>query len=323
MVRFIGIGIETTYGEAATITDYIDAVSESITGGQSFIDVETAGTRWIRERVPGPWSESGSFDIIVNADNITKILKCALGDVTTSDDGGSPAVAYKHEFKPSSTLPSFTLEVCPDVGSYSRQIVGCGITSLRFEAPARELLTASVDILAAKEKLISPSTPTFTTRRPFVFYDGQISGLVTANVEAFRLTIENDIPDDAFVLGSRFLPGLRVQGFTVSGELDLTFLDWDAYQKFLGSASATEPGTTAESYSLTATFTSPEETGSSVAGFENYELEFHLPKIYLDTAEAHFDRRDRIVETVRFTAVYDSTADYVVKVTVVNTKSEP
>jgi len=322
VTRFIGIAEETTYGTPVASVEYVDVVSESIVGEQSFLDLDTAGSRWIRARYPGAWVQSGSIDLIPNASRISKFLKWALGNVTTTGDATTPT-AYKHEITPASTLPSFTLEIFPDVGSYSRQITGCGITSLRFEAPAREFVTATVDIIGRKEKLISPTTPSFVSRRPFIFYDGSVSGLVSANVEAIRLTIENDIADDAFVIDDRFLPGLRVQGMTVTGELDIAFLNWDIYRKFLGSATALEPGATADSYSLTVTFTSTEQTGSAVAGYEYYQMKFELPEIYLDTSTANFDRRDRIVQGVSFTAAYNDTAGYIIKATVINEKSAP
>ncbi|RLE67001.1 MAG: hypothetical protein DRJ38_00075 [Thermoprotei archaeon] len=321
MARFIGLAEESSYGNAATIDHWIDVVSESITSDQQMIDVETAGLRARRYRVPGPYRVGGSFDMVVAPDNITLILKAALGSATTTDSGGG---AYKHEFTPADTLPSLTLEICPDVGSLSRQVVGVGITSLGFEATAREVLTASVDVIGQKESLVSPSSPTLPSLRPFIFYEGALSlgGSDVANVEAFRFTIENDIPDDAYVLGSRFLPGLRVQGLTVSGDMDVAFLSWDLYKRFFGSATATEPQTSLESVSLTLTFTG-ESTGDSTSGYENYKLIAEFPKVYFDTSEANFDRRDRIVQSLGWTAIYDSSSGYICKITVINTSSTP
>jgi len=325
--RFIGIAEETTYGTAVSATDWIDVVSESITSEQGFIEVETAGMRERVKRVPGPYNVGGSFDMIVNADNITKLLKWLLGAAETTDDGSSPTpLAYRHEFTPSQTLKSFTMEICPDVGNQSRQVVGCMVSSIAFEASARELLTASVDVIGQKDSLISPSTPTFSTLRPFIFFEGVVSdgGNPISDVEAFRVTIENDIPDDAYVLGDRFRPDLtkRVQGMTVSGDMDIAFLDWDYFKKFYGSATATEPQTSITPLALKLTFTG-ESTSSSVEGFDKFLLEIDLPKVYLDTSEANFDRRDRIVQSLGYTAVYDAVAGYICKVTVVNENESP
>ena len=285
------------------------------------IDVETAGLRARRYRVPGPYRVSGSFDMVVAPDNIALLLKAGLGSVSTTAGGGG---AYKHEFTPADTLPSLTLEVCPDVGSRSRQIVGVGITSLGFEATAREVLTCSVDVLGQKETLVSPSSPTLPSLRPFIFFEGSLSlgGSDVANVEAFRFTIENDIPDDAFVLGSRFLPGLRVQGMTVSGDMDVAFTTWDLYKRFFGNATASTPQTSLESVSLTLTFTG-ESTGDTTAGYENYKFIAEFPKVYFDTSEANFDRRDRIVQSLGWTAIYDSASGYICKLTVINTDATP
>jgi len=320
MARFIGLAEETTYGTAVDADHWIDVVSESITSSQEMIDVETAAYRARRYRIPGPYRVGGSFDMIVAPDNIGLLLKALLGSVSTTNDGGG---RYKHTFTHDTTIPSLTLEICPDVGNRSRQITGVGVRSISFESPAREALSATVDVIGSYEKLITPSTPTLPTLRPFVFYEGSLTmnGSTIANVEAVRLTIENDIPDDAFVLGSRYLPGLRLQGFTVSGEMDITFLSWDYYKRFFGSATASAPSTEVESVSLKLTYTGPSTGGSGE--YANYKLEFDMPKVYLDTSEATFDRRERIVQTLGFTAIYDESSDYAIQVVLVNTSSSP
>ena len=321
--RFIGIAEETTFRTPVSATEWIDIVSESINPNRNVIDVETAGRRELVARVPGPFFVSGSFDMIVNADNITKLLKWLLGNVSTSDDGGSPAV-YKHEFTPGDSIKSFTLEICPGVGGQSRQIAGTAVRSIAFEAPARELLTATVEVLGAKEELISSSTPTFSSLRPFIFFEGSLTleGSSVGRAEAFRCTIANTIPDDTHVLGDMFLPAIDLLGIRVTGDMDVAFTSWDYWKRFYGSATATEPQTSIEPVSLQFKMTG-QSTGSSVAGFENYLLQIDIPKAILDATNANFDRRERIVQGLGFGAVYDESSDYIVKVTVVNKKSAP
>jgi len=323
--RYLGIAEEATYGTPVAAVEYIDIVSESVRPSQEFIFLETAGYRETREAIPGPFTISGDFDLVVNADNITKFLKWALGDVTTTVDDAAAPVAYKHEFTPANEIKSFTSEIHPGVGGYSRQVAGCIVTTLRLEAVARELLTSTISIVGSKPTRITESVtgrPTFSTVRPFVFFEGVVSGFVSADVEAVRWSYANAVAEDAFVLGSRFLPAIRLQGQTVEGDMDIAFVRWDEYERFYGAVGATEPGTEVGPVSLKLTFTGL-STGSTVVGFENYLLELDLPRIYLNTIEANFDRRERIVERLAFRATYDTTAGYICKVTVINKKSEP
>jgi len=326
LAKFVGIAEETTYGTPVTASEWIDINSESVNPDHAWIDVETAGSRALMNRIPGPYRVSGDIVYVVNPDNITKMLKWLCGSVTTSDDGGSPAVAYKHEFTaPSSSIKSFTLEISPDVGNQSRQIAGCAVRSLAFDAPeARGIVSVTATILGQKETLITPSTPTFSTLRPFAFFDGslKVAGSEIADAEAFSITLENDIPDDVHVLGSRFLPGIRLQGFTVTGSMDVAFTSWDLYKRFFGSATATGPQVIPETVSIELTLTG-DETGSSVTGFENYQLKIEIPKATLDSSEANIDSRSRIVQSLGFTGLYDPTSGYAAKITVVNKNSEP
>jgi len=327
--RFIGIGEESTYRTPVAATEYIDVVREALgPSDRSFIAVETAGRRELPDKVPGPYRAGGSFDFIVNADNITKLLKWALGNVTTTDDGLATPVAYRHDFTPADEIKSFTIEAAPGVKDgatlKSRQFAGCAVRSLSLEAVARELLVSTVEVIAAKDALINSTTPTFSTVRPFVFFEGQLTleGSAVANVEAFRVRIENSIPDDAHVLGDMFLPGIRLEGIRVTGDMDVAFLNWDLWKRFWGSATATEPQTNVENVGLKLTMTGL-STGSTGAGFENYKLEVDIPAAYLDTSEAGFDRRTRTVQSLGFEGVYDASAGHLIKVSVINKKSAP
>ena len=314
--RYVGLGIESSMGAETAPYEFIDVVSESVRGEQNIIYIETAGLgRSIRQAVPGPWGESGDIDLIVGPENIEYILFATLGQVKyyASGDG-----AYKHVFEPASTIPSFTLEIAPDVGGRARRITMAGVSSLRLEAVAREALTATMSIVAAKEKLVNESTPTFSTKRPFVFYDGvmKIDGGTVARCEAWRGTYENTIADDAYVLGSRFLPTLIVGPCNFSGDMDIQFLDWQYYEKYLGG---TEPGKTLQTISIELNFVG-ESTGSSVSGYDKYMLKIEIPKVTLNTSEASFDRRERIVQSIDWQAIYDPTYGYLCRFTVVNTR---
>ena len=327
MVRFLGIGKESTYRTAVSVSEYINIISESIAPDWDRVKLEEAGYRFATDKLPGGFKVTGDISLYVDAQSITKFLEGLLGNVSTSDDGASPAVAYKHTFTPANSLPSYTLEIFPEYpADYSRQISGTGILSMRLEAEAGSPLTATIGVLGAKENLISPSStsPTFANISPLPFNNSsvEIEDSAVATVEAFRLDISNSIPDDAFVLNDMFLPALRLEGGEITGEMDIAFTSWDYYKLFYGSSSATEPSETPSTVKIELIATGG-STGSSTAGYENYKLAITLPKCRLDASNANFDRRSRIVQRLGFEALYDSSSGYAIQVEVVNTKSAP
>jgi len=327
MTRFIGIGKESTYRTAVSASEYINIISEDIVPDWDWVKLEEAGYRFVRDKIPGGFKETGNINLYVDAQSISKFFEGLLGSASTSDDGGSPVVAYKHTITPANSLPSYTLEIFPESPiTYSRQVVGTGMLSMRLEAEAGSPLTATVGILGAKESLIPPSstTPAFANKSPLPFNNSsvEVEDSAVATVEAFRLDISNRIPDDAFVLNDMFLPALRLEGGEITGEMDLAFTSWDYYKLFYGSSSATEPSETPETVKVELIATGG-STGSSETGFENYKLAITLPKCRLDTSNANFDRRSRIVQRLGFEALHDTSSGYAIQVEIVNTKSAP
>jgi len=319
VVKFIGLGKEASYAVSVARTHYLDIVRESLNPDQGYIDPETAAYREGRLRIPGPYIVSGDVDILVDPDSILEILSALTGQSPTT-----PAGTLKtYTFTPQSSLFSVTMEVAPGIPTTgtakARLLKGAVIKSARFEAPARELITCTLGIHAASDHLRDAGTPTFSTKRPFVFYDGTlyIAGSAVANVEAFRVTVENDVPEDTHSLGSRYLQGIRLGGITISGDMDLAFDDWDQYKRFWGSATATEPSNTAESVKIKLHCTSTD----SVAAGSFCQFEIYLPKVYFDTTRANIDRRERIIQGIDFTGIYHSSIQAGVKFTVKTDRS--
>lgn len=334
--RYVAISREEpwSYGSSATVNaswaQYFDVVSESIAPDQGMIEVRTAGYRSMRKRVLGGYKLEGSIDFIGDPNEVASLLYMAFctGSDVSSDTDLTTTTAYQYTVEPKQELNSFTAHIAPAVtdssGTYKlRECVGGFITGLTLEASAGEILTVSTDWTFQKDKIVTDtineadSAPGFSTADPLVFTQGSVEfdDNVIANVEAFSVTFENDIDTDAFVLGSRFLPGMRIQGFNVTGNMDIAFEDWTQYQRFLGSASAVMPSSTVSPYHVELIFTGG-LTGNT-GSYPNYALEIDMPEVYFDTTEATFDARDRIVQSIDFTAIHNGTR--VVQAITVNT----
>lgn len=317
--RFMRLTKQEAWGTPLATGAYFDLISESIRGDQGVIYPELSSTRERRFALAGPWTESGDISLFADPNNLCEFLKWGVDPNPTPTNDGT---RFKNVFEPEQDINYFTVELNNGHTTYSRQVYDCVVSSILIEAAARELVSATIGIVAGREKLITPSTsdPGIGVDPPFVFHQGAVSGLISANVEAFRVTHENIFADDAFTLGSRFLPdlSLRVGSRNVTGELDIAFLDWSTYQKFYGADSATEPQSELTDQALTLNLTGPSAGG--VGDYAYYRLLIELPHIILDTSEASFDRRERVVQSVAFTALKVST-DPIIRYTIVNKRS--
>lgn len=323
--RSIGIGKETSFATKATPDKFFDLTTHSLTAEREPLLAETIAYRAVRDAWPGPVRITGSLEGILDANIAARLLYSAVTEVSTSDDGESPPTAYKHEFTPAQSVNTVTISADDGESSEIPYFLGCAVRSLEIRAEARALVTFTADILGAKVKLDSPINPTFDHITPFIFHQSTVTRAgndITNRVQSFSITVENDIPDDAHVLGSMYLPRMWAQGLSVTGEIELQFLDWEDYKRFLGSATATEFQSTMESFTLKLTLLGG-DTGSSAAGFDKYKLEIDIPKAYYLESEVHFERRERIVQTIRWRGVHDTTSGYPIKFTVINKNSEP
>jgi hypothetical protein len=305
--RYLGVGEESTFGQAATISRYIDVVSEGIKSSQSWLTPETVDSRYQKKAILGPLAVKGGLNVVVEPDNIPQLFKWLLGSVTSQQQGTSGV--YDHTFTPADSIKSFTAELGYD--TFGRKIVGCLINAATIESVAKKELVASFDIIAKEEqKITSLASPTFSARRPFMWSDAAFKvgdSDKSSQLRAFSLRIGNNIPEDElYAHGSRSITRIQVGEFTVEGALDLTPLDTEQYDKFLAGQEA----------ALNIKFTG-ESTGD--ATYPNYTLEIDLPRVvYESDAAPHLDGRKPLKANIPFKALYDSTKAYAVKIVVRN-----
>jgi hypothetical protein len=305
--RYLGVGEEATFGQAAAISRYIDVVSESIKTSQGWITPETVDSRFQKKAILGPISVKGSVNVVVEPDVVPILFKWLLGSVASQQQGTSGV--YDHSFTPADSIKSFTAELGYD--TFGRKIVGCLINAATIESVAKKELVASFDIVAKEEqKITSLATPTFSARRPFVWSDAAFkvgASDKSSQLRAFSLKISNNIPEeDLYAHGSRSITRVEVGEFTVEGALDLTPLDTEQYDRFLAGQEA----------ALNIKFTG-ESTG--VQEYPNYTLEIDLPRVvYESDAAPHLDGKKPLKANVPFKALYDPSKAYAVKIVVRN-----
>jgi len=315
--RYLGVAEETTYGTLVSPTAYLDIRSESVEPSRDFLFPVTVAARERQYKGEGPFRESGSIELFVEPVNFGYLLKWFFGDVSTDqpDAVGAPNT-YRHRFTPQPAIKSFSAHIGTEIEeagtAQKRAIHGMFINSMRIEAVARELVVCSLDVTAEEEEVAAVDTPTFPDERFFAFGDGSVTvagGDITARVEAFRLTLENDIDTDAFVLGSIKYPGIRLQGFNCTGEMELAFLDWDEHKRFLGGATLAAQSDFAAELKL---------TGDAIEAGYNFQLRLDLPRIHYTSSHPPIEERNRIVQRVAFQALKDATAGYSIRAELIN-----
>jgi hypothetical protein len=285
--RYLAVGEEASYGEAASPTRYIDILRENLVFDKQITPVETVFSREIRKYVEGRARVTGSIDFAVEPENVGELFKWALGSVETSGTG-----PYVHAFKPADQIKSFTAIVASE--SLKRKVTGCLIDRLTVET-ALDMVTGSIDIVAAKEEKDAGSyTPTISSLQPFTFKEATLTlggADKSQRLRALRLRVENNIPiDDLYGFGSQYPRRILVRGRTVEAGLELAFEDTAEYDAFLAGTEV----------SVNLKF---------VRG--DYEFEVDLPRlVYRSDVAPHIDRREPLRVTAPMQVLYDSENGY-------------
>lgn len=306
---------------------FIDIIDETMNPDQGFIDAETAGYLEPRLRLPGGYLITGDIGMLVDAHSVLPILEvfCGSNTISVLSQYASGSEIYSWVIKPGLKPWTCRASINPNVadsGTYKhRDIRGFAIKAIELSAAAREACTMTLTCQAALGMIENrESSVTFPTVRPFSFTDGSVTKLDgdSLSIEAVTFRAERIIADDNFVLGSRFLPYLHAAGVSLSGSFDLGFRDWDTVKKFLGSASAVQPATSPSTYTLELKF----EGDDMLSQTDPYTLRIYAPKITLDTTNINIDRRERIIQSVNFTGIYDTSSGYAVEFRVRGTKTD-
>ena len=135
-------------------------------------------------------------------------------------------------------------------------------------------------------------------------------------VEAFRLTLGRAWDEDHYVLGNRYLAYPILSGYaTVEGSIDLTWLSQDEYERFLQAVGQTETGDQ-DSFAISLVL-----KGQQIESGYYYQIQVDIPKAYYTGSRANVTGRDRIIQTVDFRGIYDSSEGCAAKITVQNKTS--
>jgi hypothetical protein len=294
------------YEGTMTSGSFIEIIDESISPSNEEKKLDdTVGSRLVTKSFVGPFSVGGDFSMYVEPENCGALFKWLLGGYEVEEVvTGS---VYKHTFTVGESLDLFTIE--KGIGKVSTaRIYGCKMDSGEFTVDAGEALKASFGVVGSNLELVDRTEPIFSPLIPFLASKMTLTkGSKTSDtdtgtvayVTSFSNSISNSLVDDFYVLGRRSIKEIQEGLVTIEGSFDAAFVSDEDFRMFLGAADATEPMDELADVVLDLMF-----TGSVIEGTEEkYTLHFSFPKVHYSTIDANISGKDKIIESVSFTAV--------------------
>jgi len=301
-----------SFGAFGVNDHVLDVSGEDITGDQQYIYPQTVTGRTRRDRIQGPKKFGGSIDTPVFAVGATSLLYYGLGTVTTTTN--TPTTAHNsHAITKAKTIPFFRAAVGRDLAEH--QYVGGIVNGFTLDYDPSEVLMASFDVLFRRELALGTlsTIPESTFFPDYSVADRTFGGTeistevdgvpLTDCFESVSISVENNVSDDVYCLGSPYLSAGIVAGLEVTGSFDLMYDATTRYTDFLNG--------TELQFELKATY------GATTT---ERRVWTDLPKISLDTNKLPTDNIERYVQTIDFTAENDTNGDPII-ITVVNAES--
>jgi len=238
LVRYVGIGKETTYGTAVAATRYLEAIA-SIKPDQKWIVPNPIAQRAFRKRNLGPYRAQGTIGAFpVEPENIGELLCGVLGqDSVTNPYAG----VYLHTFSAADTLPSHTIRL--GVEQIERILPGSLVESLKLNFAYNKDAEAQAEIysgfLETKAAIGTPSISALQALNPALLSSTlNIGGASKKDiVYDAEITIKNHIPFDKATIDGRTFQKKRYGHREITGKLSMFFDDTAEYDRFIAGTS--------------------------------------------------------------------------------------
>lgn len=289
-----------TFAAFGANSHIIDPVGEDITGDKQFIYPRTAGIRNQRAHVAGKNKFSGTIDAPLYPSHVTSLIYYALGGVSTTT--GTPTTGTNtHVITKANTLPFFRMAIGRDLRQH--EYVGGIVNSMSIDYTMDDIITGSFDVMFRKEL----ANMALETSEAFLDFDNeerafggaessvQINASADDRIESLSVSVENNVADDAYSLGSSFLPAGIIAALNVTGSMDVRFDTIGLYDDFIAE--------TSKAVDLTGAFGAADLTRS---------VKLDIPVMTLDTNNLPTDGFERYVQTLNFTAEPDSNSDPII-----------
>lgn len=243
VLGFVGIGKETTFGTPVAATDYFEIMSENITLGIDRFPVRNAFAGFYEpDDYAGMRRVTGDLVMFGHPVSVGILLKAVMNTISGAAVLSgflhqSRFITVKSEFADGVPSQPYTLEVHRDVTS-SHRYDGAICNRLAFSLAPNQDLRVTAGWITQGAALIARTTPTFpgSPTDPFTWDTASVSigGASTARLEAFNMSINNNINPIAALNASNEIARMRRSGaqeVRISGTLD--FIDVAEYNDFV------------------------------------------------------------------------------------------
>lgn len=221
----VGIGEETTYGTAATITDWIaaDSATPSVKSAQA------------------PWSlVTNDWETVASVRGLLEVGVSIAFQVYASDSVGAliEAATYRVPFGASEGTigqpKSYTIELVMDNGS-SIQLTGCVANSFTLSVKPGEVVKGTVEFQARDADTVSSSSPSVAVGA--MFHGSQtgvtFGGVANVLCNSFDLNLSNNCERRYTLTGDRKARRVRAKNQLVKGNLQFDFDDTTQFDAFI------------------------------------------------------------------------------------------
>ncbi len=317
ILRYIGIGIEGTFGTEATPAIHVDPGSISLdTPNNAEISVVGGMGRMVARKRAGYYCPQGNFEYATDLNTIGYLFRGILdGYVFTTGGGGGTPNRNLHEFYGGNSpdLKSFTIEAGKDV--FEHVFMGCCFNTLGLSVDSG-LVMANLGIVAQKDKsdtLKAVSALTLTEDYPLAFYEVSASvnsSDVSAKITSCNLNFNNNISTDrGRHLGSRYPTCFKANARDITATIQMEFEAETYLDLFWGSDGAPD-ATGADLFPLLLTF----NAGATVG-----DMTISMPNCYLESITTQPSGRDSLIQTLNVRAMLDEDVMLADAVTAVDT----
>jgi len=312
----IGIGKETTWGTPVAAEDYVRFVSESLVEETEELTGESIrATRDHPDSKQGLISVAGDIELEVYPGTIGYFLRSIFGDPTSQLVGASNA--YQHEFIPSDTPFNddcagwpYTLEIYRDLDQ-ADQYAGCVVNALSFSfGVGQKILRATAGIIGKERASIAKTSPSFADEDVFTWNQAtiQIGGAENNNLESLELSFEAGLEAIPLLNGTKRVAKIVPSDFrtaAISGTFGVVS-DHTEYDKYIGW--------TTQAWQI-------KFEGATIEDTYKYTLQFDFPKVLYRTFPINVGGPGRITVGFEAKPERDESQGYMVKVTLINTKT--
>jgi len=242
-IGHIGLAKETTWGTPVAITDYVEAMSESMALTIERFDIKQIAALYTEaDDMSGIRRIEGDVSFPVFPDIINPFLRGVFGEptVTVTLSG----YLYQNQFvTPSADFASgvpaapYTFEIFRDVTS-SFRYSGTVINGLSFQVQPNQELRATASLISKTSSVVAKTSPSFVSSpvEPFAFDTCSLSigGAGTVVIESLTINVQQQLEGIAALNATTDIAKIRRSGpqmVEISGTAD--FDNLTEYNKFI------------------------------------------------------------------------------------------